>query len=187
MDLFPTLTLGFYNGWIIFALFLVNHALIFLLSSRTTVSRLTDFDHSKWTKNQRVSFATGKAFSLVCLVLIIFTPLKLESYNFWMGLILFFLGIAGLDASVITFNRAALNTPITTGPYRFSRHPQQVSLFTIFSGLSLAIGSWIALGILILSRLLNSAGDRAEEKACLEYYGKPYQEYLERTPRYLLY
>ncbi|TFG26405.1 isoprenylcysteine carboxylmethyltransferase family protein [Candidatus Thorarchaeota archaeon] len=187
MELVPTLSFDLYNGWVLFAFFLVNHAMIFLLSSRKTVSRLTDFDFSKWETRQRISFTIGKMFSLICIVLILFTPLRIGSLNFWIGLVLLFLGIAGLDAAVIAFNRTPTDTPITSGPYRFSRHPQQVALFTIFAGISLAIGSWIALGAHIIARLLNSACDRAEEQACLEYYGEPYQEYLDRTPRYLLY
>jgi protein-S-isoprenylcysteine O-methyltransferase Ste14 len=187
MELFPALTLELFNGWVLFLIFLINHALIFLLSSRQTVSRLTDFDHSKWKKSERISFAIGKMFSLVCIILILFTPLQLDTLNFWIGLIFYALGIVGLDASIVTFNRSPTDLPITTGPYRLSRHPQQVSLFIIFTGMSLATGSWIALGVLILSRLLNAAGDRAEEQVCLEYYGQPYQEYLEQVPRYLLF
>ena len=187
MDLFPPLSLSLYNGWVLFAIFMVNHAMIFLLSSRKIVSRLTDFDFSKWTTSQRISFATGKTFSLICIILILFTPMRIGSINFWIGLVLLFIGIASLDASVITFNRTPIEHPITTGPYRYSRHPQQVSLFTIFVGISLAIGSWVALGTHIVARILNSACDRAEEQACLEYYGEPYQEYLEHTPRYLLF
>ena len=187
MEIFPPLSLDLYNGWLLFTIFLVNHAMIFLLSSRKTVARLTDFDFSKWKTSQRISFTIGKMFSLVCIVLILFTPLRIGSINFWIGLVLVFLGMAGLDAAVITFNRTPADIPITTGPYRFSRHPQQVSLFTIFVGMSLAIGSWVALGAHIMARILNSACDRAEEQTCLEYYGEPYQEYLNSTPRYLLY
>jgi protein-S-isoprenylcysteine O-methyltransferase Ste14 len=107
--------------------------------------------------------------------------------GFGIGVAIFILGLLGLAASVITFRRAPLDRPVTVGPYRFSRHPQQVSLFTIFTGISIAIGSWIVLLVLLISRILNSAADRAEEQACLDFYGESYREYMEQVPRYLLF
>ncbi len=187
MELFPALELGLYNGWTLFMILVIAEGLMFLLYPRDVVSRLTDFDRSKWSVGQRISFAIGKTFSLICIVLIILTPLKLGTLGLGLGIIIFALGLAGLAASVITFRRTPSDRPVTTGPYRFSRHPQQVSLFTLFTGISIAIGSWIAFLVLILSRLLNSAGDRAEEQACLEYYGNSYREYMEQVPRYLLF
>lgn len=187
MELFPTLELGLYNGWMLFLILVIAEGLMFLLFPREVVSRLTDFDRSKWSKAQRISFAIGKAFSLICIILIVFTPLRLGTLGYGIGVVIFALGLVGLAASVITFRRAPSDKPATTGPYRFSRHPQQVSLFTIFTGISIAIGSWIAFLILLLSRILNSAGDRAEEQACLDYYGDSYRDYMEQVPRYLLF
>ncbi|MFX1264881.1 MAG: methyltransferase family protein [Promethearchaeota archaeon] len=187
MELFPALELGLYNGWILFVILAAVEGLMFLLYPREVVSRLTDFDRSKWSKSQRISFAIGKTFSLICIILIVLTPLKLGTIGLGLGIAIFALGLTGLAASVITFRRTSLDIPVTTGPYRFSRHPQQVSLFIILTGISIAIGSWVAFLVLILSRLLNSAGDRAEEQACLEYYGDSYREYMERVPRYLLF
>ncbi|MFX0045997.1 MAG: methyltransferase family protein [Candidatus Hermodarchaeota archaeon] len=187
MELFPALELGLYNGWILLVVLVAAEGLMFLLYPREVVSRLTDFDRSKWSKSQRISFAIGKTFSLICIILIVLTPLKLGTIGLGLGIAIFALGLTGLAASVITFRRTSLDIPVTTGPYRFSRHPQQVSLFIILTGISIAIGSWVAFLVLILSRLLNSAGDRAEEQTCLEYYGDSYREYMGRVPRYLLF
>ncbi|MFX1260531.1 MAG: hypothetical protein ACFFAZ_00455, partial [Promethearchaeota archaeon] len=77
MELFPALELGLYNGWILFLILVISEGLMFLIFPREVVSRLTDFDRSKWSKTQRVSFATGKTFSLICIILIVFTPLKM--------------------------------------------------------------------------------------------------------------
>ncbi len=187
MELFPVLEIGLSNGWILLAILVATEGLMFLFYPRDVTSRLTDFDRSRWSKKQRISFAIGKTFSLVCIILFILTPLKLSTINFGLGVAIFAIGLTTLIASVHTFRKAPLEQPVITGPYRFSRHPQQVSLFTLFTGISIAIGSWIAFLVLILSRILNSAGDRAEEKECLEYYGDSYKEYMEKVPRYLLF
>lgn len=186
MEFFPVLEIGLLNGWILFAVLVFSEVLMFLLYPRDVVARLTSFDRSKWSKGQKISFATGKTFSLICIVLFVFTPLRLGTIGFYLGLVIFGAGLTSLVWSVTTFRRASLDVPVTTGPYRFSRHPQQVSLFTIFTGISIAMGSWIALIVVALSRLLNSAGDRAEEQTCLDYYGDSYKEYMEKVPRYLL-
>jgi protein-S-isoprenylcysteine O-methyltransferase Ste14 len=73
------------------------------------------------------------------------------------------------------------------GLYKISRHPQIVSLFIIFFGICLAIGSWAALIALILSRILQHYGLLAEEEVCLEQYGESYRKYLEEVPRYFVF
>lgn len=76
---------------------------------------------------------------------------------------------------------------MTKGVYRISRHPQIVSLFFIFLGICLAIGSWAALLMLVMSRLLQHLGILAEEEICLQRYGESYRAFMERTPRYFLF
>jgi len=50
----------------------------------------------------------------------------------------------------------------------------------------LAIGSWVALLVLIMSRLFQHPAVVAEEEACLRHYGDLYLKYMQRTPRYFL-
>jgi protein-S-isoprenylcysteine O-methyltransferase Ste14 len=73
------------------------------------------------------------------------------------------------------------------GVYKISRHPQIVALFVIFTGICLAIGSWIALFALILSRVLQHFSILAEEEDCLRRYGESYRNYMEQIPRYFLF
>ena len=53
-------------------------------------------------------------------------------------------------------------------------------------GISLAIGSWIALLLLVTASLFGRSRILAEERALLEQYGNSYRDYVERVPRYLL-
>ena len=187
MELFPALEIGLFNGWILLAILVLTELLMFTVYPRDVASRLTDFDRSKWTKRQRVSFATGKTFSLICIVLIVFTPLRLGTLGLFLGGIIFCAGLMVLIAAVHTFRHAPKDKPATTGPYQFSRHPQQIGLFLIINGIAVAVGSWAIVLVEIISRTLTSAGDRAEEQACLEYYGDSYRKYMEQVPRYLLF
>jgi protein-S-isoprenylcysteine O-methyltransferase Ste14 len=62
-----------------------------------------------------------------------------------------------------------------------------VALFVIFLGMSVAIGSWLAILMLVISKQFQHPGIRAEEEACLAQYGASYRAYMERVPRYLVF
>jgi protein-S-isoprenylcysteine O-methyltransferase Ste14 len=185
MELNPTLGLGWLNGWIPLCLHLVVQGSMLLIFPQDVVTRL--FDRSRWDSRQRAWTALGKLFSLGCLILLVLTPLKLGTPVFAVGAVLFVLGLASLVHTLIAFRRTPLGQPVTTGLYRISRHPQIVSLFVIFLGMCLMIGSGLALLMLLASRLLQHFSILAEEQACLAQYGDSYRAYMERVPRYFVF
>jgi protein-S-isoprenylcysteine O-methyltransferase Ste14 len=185
MELTHKLEIGWLNGWILLAFeFLVQGGLL-LIFPKDVVSRL--FDRSGWSEKQKVFTIMGKVFSLICLILIILTPLKINSSVLIVGLILYLIGLAGLVVAMLNFKDTPLNQPVTKGVYKLSRHPQIVSLFVLFLGISVAIGSWLALFALIISKLLQHFGIVAEEEICLRRYGEPYRAYMKQIPRYFLF
>ena len=184
MELIPSLEIGWLNGWIPLCLLCVVEGLLLKTFPRDVVARL--FDRSGWDKRQAVFMVIGKLFSLACLVLIIFTPLQIGSSVFFLGMILYTLGLVGLIVAILDFKNTPLDQPVTGGLYRISRHPQIVMLFVLFLGMCLAIGSWLALFMLMLSRLFQHFGILAEEKACLAQYGDSYRAYMKRVPRYFV-
>lgn len=129
----------------------------------------------------------GKLLALVCLVLIIFTPLKMGANVFIIGTVLYTLGLVGLIIALFNFKNTPLDQPVTRGLYRISRHPQEFTLFISIFGICIAIGSWLALFMLIMSKLFRHFGILGEEKACLERYGDSYKEYMKSVPRYFLF
>ena len=76
MELFPTLEIGWLNGWILLAIEFLIQGFLLLIFPKDVVARL--FDRSGWSVKQRVYLITGKVFSLITLVLIILTPLKIQ-------------------------------------------------------------------------------------------------------------
>lgn len=185
MTFFPAHKMDWLNGWILLAVeFLIQGSLL-VLFPKEVVTRL--FDRSGWQYKQRAFLLAGKVFSLICLILIILTPLKTGSTVFAAGLLIYAIGILGLVISMLNFKDTPLDQPVTRGLYKISRHPQIVSLFIIFWGISLTIGSWIALFALVVSRVLQHFSILAEEEVCLKRYGAPYQQFLEDVPRYFLF
>jgi protein-S-isoprenylcysteine O-methyltransferase Ste14 len=185
MEFFPELVVGWLNGWILLAVEILVEGITMLIFPKEVQSRL--LDRSGWSKKQRIFLLLGKVFSLITLILIILTPLKTNTILFPIGLALYGIGLVGLVVSMINFKKTPLDQPVTRGLYRISRHPQIVSLFIIFFGMGLAVGSWAVLIALFLSRLLQHFSILAEEEVCLEAYGDSYRALLEKVPRYFLF
>jgi protein-S-isoprenylcysteine O-methyltransferase Ste14 len=185
MESLPTLEIGWLNGWILLAFEFLIQGTLLLVFPKDVVARL--FDRSGWSVKQRVFLIAGKVFSLACLILIILTPLKINSSIFIVGVILYAFGLLGLVAAMMNFRDTPQGQPVTKGVYRISRHSQIVALFVIFTGICLAIGSWVALFTLILSRVFQHYGILAEEEVCLRRYGESYRAYMRQIPRYFLF
>lgn len=185
MELVPTLKIGWLNGWILLCLLCLIEGFLLIVFPKDVVTRL--FDRSGWDKKQRTFTVIGKLFSLACLILIILTPLKIGSSALVMGTILYILGLVGLIIAILNFRNTPLGQPVTGGLYRLSRHPQILMLFVLFVGICVAIGSWLALLVLMISRLVQHLGILAEEEVCLERYGDSYRAYMKRVPRYFLF
>jgi len=185
MELIPALEIGWLNGWIPLGLLCVAEGLLLKTSPQDVVARL--FDRSGWDKRQRVFTVIGKLFSLACLVLIIFTPLRIGSGVFILGMTLYTLGLVGLVIAIFDFKNTPLDQPVIKGLYRMSRHPQIVMLFVLYLGMCIAIGSWLALFMLMASKLFQHLGILAEEEACLAQYGESYRAYMKRVPRHFVF
>jgi protein-S-isoprenylcysteine O-methyltransferase Ste14 len=185
MELLPALKLGWLNGWIPLVVEFLIEGFLLLIFPKDVVARL--FDRSGWSVKQRVFTIIGKVFSLACLALIIFTPLKINSSAFIVGLILYTIGLSGLVTAMFNFKDTPLDQPVTKGVYKISRHPQSVAIFIFLLGICVAIGSWAALFMLVMSKLLQHFSILAEEEVCLQRYGDSYRTFMERVPRYFLF
>ena len=186
MELFPALELGWLNGWILLVVLYGIFGMLLLSFPKTVVARLYAYDRSRWSKKQRAYHVIGKLLVLVNIVLTILTPLRVGSTDFILGVVLFAIGLTGFTIALLNFKNTPLNQPITKGLYSMSRHPQALMLLVAGVGISLAIGSWIALLLLVTASLFGRSRILAEERTLLEQYGDSYRDYMERVPRYPL-
>jgi protein-S-isoprenylcysteine O-methyltransferase Ste14 len=185
MELLPDLEIGWLNGWIALVLLGLTEGTLFLVFPKSVVVRL--FDRSGWSTKQRAFTIAGKLCGLICLVLIILTPLKVGQPVLIIGAILIAVGLTGLAKALFDYKNTPLDEPVTCGLYRVSRHPQITMASVVLMGACIAIGSWLALGILLAARLLGHFGIVAEEQVCMKQYGEAYRAYLKRVPRYFVF
>ncbi|MCU0520940.1 MAG: DUF1295 domain-containing protein [Anaerolineae bacterium] len=185
MEWIPTLQIGWLNGWIPLALLALTDGILFLIFPKNVVARL--FDRSGWTQQQIAFTVMGKLCASVCLLFLIFTPLKTGTTVFLMGAVVIVLGLFGLVKALVDFRATPFGEPVERGIYRISRHPQIMMSSVVLLGGCIAIGSWLATLMLVLARVLSHFGILAEEEKCLQQYGDAYRAYMRRVPRYFVF
>jgi protein-S-isoprenylcysteine O-methyltransferase Ste14 len=128
---------------------------------------------------------TSMMVMLLLIAYSVFLPLKLGTAWFYVGFATYLVGLVPYLTAVVIIATTPLGQPWTKGIYRYSRHPMTFSTFLAWTGASIASGSWILLLLSILFTVLQKAEATAEERGCLETYRDEYQEYMNRTPRWL--
>ena len=180
MELIPTLEIGWLNGWVLVCLLYLTYGILLKFFPRKVVARL--YDRSGRSKRQKVFIYIGSLLAFIYFGLVIFTPLKIGYIVFIPGIILFVFGLAGFVIALLNFKKTPFDQPVTKGLYRISRHPQQLMFFISFFGICMAIGSWLAVFIQIISSLFFHYRILAEERACLKRYGDSYRAYIKSVP-----
>jgi len=121
------------------------------------------------------------------------SSVPLPAWLRWTGV-----GICAMGAGLLTWTLSRLgknltdtvvtrreHTLVTRGPYRFVRHPFYDAAALFVLGISLLAANWFfavvgaaGVGLLVLRT-------RTEEANLLARFGAPYQDYLDRTGRFL--
>lgn len=87
------------------------------------------------------------------------------------------------DAPMVAFEKTT--TLVTSGVYRYVRHPLYLSLILLGWGVFLKDPSWAALLLAVAATVLLAATAIAEEAENLRYFGEAYREYMKRTSRFV--
>lgn len=74
---------------------------------------------------------------------------------------------------------------VTSGIYRYIRHPLYSSLFFLTWGIFFKALTWPGLILAVAATLLLLATARADEAECLRYFGSAYQTYMTHTKRFV--
>jgi protein-S-isoprenylcysteine O-methyltransferase Ste14 len=121
------------------------------------------------------------------------SKIGLPEWARWLGVgigILCVIGVYWLFSSIgsgitPTSGTRKQHTLVTSGPYRWVRHP----LYTVGSSLFIAFGmmadNWFIAGLGILVFILMAVRTPREEANLIEKFGDEYREYMKRTGRFL--
>jgi protein-S-isoprenylcysteine O-methyltransferase Ste14 len=119
------------------------------------------------------------------LIFSIFVPIKVGTWWFYSGLLIYVLGLVMVLMFSISFGTAPLGEPLSKGVYAISRHPLYLGFFLAYAGTGIACASWVFLLCAIVWIVSWYFGVIEEERLLLEKYGEVYQQYMNRTPRWI--
>ncbi|MDI6886276.1 MAG: isoprenylcysteine carboxylmethyltransferase family protein [archaeon] len=182
MALIPAFELGLWNAWIFMLYHFSPTPLLMLFHKGPTATKHPERQNKPDRKRNTVMWIIwllGFGYSF-------FLPLKMGTIWFYMGLPLALVGVLTYTLVIVTFATTPLDKePMTTGLYRYSRHPMYVTTFVLFSGVSITSASWLFLLFSVVYTVLSVVHAITEERSCLEKYGDAYREYISRTPRWI--
>jgi protein-S-isoprenylcysteine O-methyltransferase Ste14 len=191
MSLIPAFEIGVWNAWIFELCALLPLPILLLIQKRRAsksekgAGAKGELDYMNETEKRL--FAFSRVVMFLPIIYSIFLPLRLGTTWFYVGLPIALVGLIMLLTVWVSFATTPVgDEPITTGLYRYSRHPMYLTSFLMDIGISIACASWLFLLLAIASMLFSHVRFAGfEEQSCLEKYGDAYREYMKRTPRYI--
>ena len=89
------------------------------------------------------------------------------------------------EPQLLAFEKTS--TLVTTGIYRYIRHPLYSSLFLLAWGVFFKASTWIGGILAAAATVLLYVTARADEAECLQFFGSAYHNYMSRNKRFLPY
>ncbi|MBU2510050.1 isoprenylcysteine carboxylmethyltransferase family protein [bacterium] len=185
MSINEYIKIGWTNGWWFTLVFGLVNSYFFIKYPRDFSRRILKFPGFESVKDKAISFASVVLFTRGMMVYTIFVKINMDSIAAMIGISLFLLALVFYTSALKSFANTSINLPVTSGIYRYSRHPMQVFSLIMWIGVGIATGSWIILAVCFCQPFLAYRFMASQEQFCLEKYGQTYQAYMQKTPRYL--
>jgi protein-S-isoprenylcysteine O-methyltransferase Ste14 len=181
MTAIPAFEIGVWNAWIFMLINFLPMPIIMRVHKGLLEDSMKIYSEAHKTVN-RIEWILW----ILAFVYSIFLPLRLGSIWFYVGLPIALVGTITYIMVIVSFVTTPIGEkPITTGIYRFSRHPMYITQLVMLIGVGIASASWLFLMLTIVYTGLGFLYAGSEERICLQKYGDAYREYMERTPRWI--
>jgi protein-S-isoprenylcysteine O-methyltransferase Ste14 len=182
MSAIPVFEIGVWNVWLLMLpLFLIPAV---MSSIKKGLFKKTESTANLSRREKRV-FVVSKIVLVLAFLCSIFLPPRLGMLWFYIGLPISLLGIAMYIIVSVNIADTPVDRPVTRGLYRYSRHPMYIASIPALVGAGIASASWLFLLLSVLFVITHLMNGIFEERLCLEAYGSVYQDYLDRTPRWI--
>jgi protein-S-isoprenylcysteine O-methyltransferase len=142
--------------WLLYGLITLGYTLSFSIGA-TKIGRMYPWN---------TFFAIGMALVVIGFIIRIFSILTLKQY--------FTYSVAKVENQKV----------ISTGLYKFIRHPGYLGQFIIFMGISISISNWLSILLMMIPITLGYLYRiKVEEKFMTDQLGEDYKNYQDRTKR----
>ena len=176
--------LGIFNAYILFLIYFICSMLPFIFK-RTNKTKEINPRSVSGDDFAKVLSSLSFIVFILAIIVSLFLPLIFNSIFFYIGLIIWVIGLITTISVFISWTNTEEGKPVTTGVYKYSRNPMYISFALIFIGISLATISWVFLLIGIVNVIIAIVFVDFEEKSCLEKFGDKYKIYMQNTPRWI--
>lgn len=167
----PDFSLSLYGTWIFTVVYLIFSYGIWFIFPRYVQVRYSRIPKIRYINLLYV------LFYWIFIVVSFFVDLQTGFY-FYLGLIFYLCGLALYLSSVFYFAVNEYDKPVTSGIYRYFKHPSYSGFSLLMFGIACA-GQSVFLGFLaIVISILSYIIAKHEETWCIEVYGDSYKEYL---------
>ncbi len=188
MSFMPGLEIGIWNTWIFTVAWVFLHSVpvdwpIFRYDIKVMSKK--GGATPPYSKTEKIISNLGMVVWVILFIYSIFLPLPLGTPLLYAGIALFVVGLIITEIAKIPWVNTSVDEPITTGVYRYSRHPIYIGVIVQYIGIGIASASGLFLLIAILSLIPTVLTAPAEERFCCGEYGDTYRNYMNRTPRWL--
>ena len=183
MSLMPAFEIGLWNAWIFMICFLLPPIISIIVGKGKASSKRLNV--SAPIKHEKLLNVISTAIVVAGIIYSIFLPLQLGKVWFFIGLVIFLIALVISLLATFFVQTTPTDKPFTKGPYRYSRHPYYVAQTLIFLSIAIASVSWVFLMLTVIMGIFHLIYAPAEEKHLLKRYGKDYEEYMNRTPRWI--
>ncbi|TKY92554.1 MAG: isoprenylcysteine carboxylmethyltransferase family protein [Candidatus Methanomarinus sp.] len=183
MSITPAFEIGLWNAWIFMICFLLPPIISILVDKGKASSKRLNV--SVPIKHEKLFNVISTAILVAGIIYSIFLPLQLGKVWFFIGLVIFLIAFVISISATFFVRTTPTDKPFTKGPYRYSRHPYYVAQTLILLSIAIASASWVFLMLTVIMGIFHLIFAPAEEQYCLKRYGKDYEEYMKRTPRWI--
>lgn len=171
------------NGFIlIIPLVIIRYILLYMFDSQS-LKRAAFIP--KMIGSQRIAYWVYQISTLLIIFYPCFLKIKSESLLFYVGIILYVVGIILCVWSTFDFAKPTKSGINLRGFYRYSRNPMYIGYFIYFLGCVLLTQSLSLLLILMSFQISTHFIIISEEKWCREEFSSDYIKYMEKVRRYL--
>jgi protein-S-isoprenylcysteine O-methyltransferase Ste14 len=181
MSAIPVFEIGIWNAWIFMLINFLPMLIIMRVRKGLTGEVMKQYSEAHKTVSyiEWILWILAFAYS-------IFLPLRLGEIWSYVGLPIALVGTVTYIMVIVSFVTTPIGEkPITTGLYRYSRHPMYITQLVMLIGVGIAAASWLFLLLTIVYIGLGFIYAGSEERMCIEKYGDAYREYMKRTPRWI--
>ncbi len=178
----PVFQVGVRNAWLLSVPMLLAFSIG--AQKKDVARRLSDM--SGYDAREKIFTISASLAPYPFMVATVWTPFTSITPLLCAGLALYCASMALLIVTIYCFATASGDVLIQEGPYRISRNPLYVSATLIFLSICLVTANVLLLAWLAIIVVPQHFMILAEERACLEKYGREFERYMVTVPRYLL-